>query len=340
MAKVVGFGDLLVRLSPPGYQRFLQAASFEVNYTGAEANVLVSLGLNGVETELVTRLPDNIIAACARSSLKRYDVGLGHVVTGGDRIGTYYLERGASQRPSKIVYDRKHSSFAGSKRADYNWRAIFKDARHFHFTGITPALGEELPEICMDACLAAKEMGLTVSCDLNYRASLWPPQRAQTVMRGLMPYVDVLIGNEEDSEKLLGVAPANTDVVSGQLDLEGYAGAARRLVELYGFDKVAFTLRRSVSASDNNWRGMLYTGQTAYYSKEYAIHLVDRVGGGDSFAAGLIYALLRGFDAQKTIEYAVGASCLKQATEMDFNLSTADEIETLIGGDGSGRIQR
>ncbi len=340
MAKVVGFGDLLVRFSPPGYQRFLQADSYEINYTGAEANVLVNLALNGVDTEFVTRLPQNLISECAVAQLKKFGVGVKRISFGGDRIGVYYLEKGASQRPSRLVYDRKYTSFATSSPSDYDWDSIFEGVTHFHFTGITPALGPELPGICFAACAQARARGILTSCDLNYRALLWDLETASKTMRRLMPLVDVLVCGREDSEKLLGVKPESKIVHGDAIDREAYAAAAAELTRVYGFQTVAITLRESFSASDNNWSGMLYTGNKAYFSKEYQIHLVDRVGGGDSFTAGLLYAMIHGFDPQHAVEYAVAASCLKQTIEQDFNLSYADEVEQLASGQASGRIQR
>lgn len=333
MGKVVGFGDFLVRLSPPGYQRFLQASSFEACYTGAEANVLASLGLNRVPTEFVTRLPDNLIADAALTSLRRFGVGTGHVVFGGDRMGSFYLEKGASQRPSRLVYDRKFTSLATAVPEDFDWDAILDGATHFHFTGITPALGPHLPAICLEACRKAKRRGLTVSCDLNYRSLLWELERAQKTMRELIPCVDILVGNLWDAVSLLGAAPG-----------DGGAGAqehaAAELASQYGLRLVALTSRTCRSASDNDWSAMLWQNGTAYRSRQYRIHLVDRVGGGDSFTAGLLYAVLQGYDPQHTVEFAAAAGCLKQTIEQDFNLSYAGEIERLASGDDSGRILR
>lgn len=340
MGKVVGFGDMLVRLSPPGYQRFLQAASFDVNYTGAEANVLVGLSNNGIDTEFVTRLPDNAISACAVSMLKRFSVGTSHIAYSGNRLGVFYCEKGASQRPSKIVYDRKYTAISEAKPTDFNWDNIFQGADWFHFTGITPALGEHLPQVVEEACQKAHAAGITISCDLNYRSALWSEEKAQSVMKNLMQYVDILIGNEEDACKVLGAVPGNTDVNSGKLDYSGYVSIAEQLINTYHFKKVAFSLRESISASDNNWSAMLFSDGKCFQSKKYSIHLIDRVGGGDSFAAGLIYGLMKAFDPQTVIEYATAAACLKQTMEMDFNLSTEDEIFRLMGGDSSGRIQR
>lgn len=340
MKKVVGFGDYILRLSPEGYLKFIQADKFVTFYTGAEANVCTSLAYMGVPTQFVTRLPENAIAECALSTLRKYNVGTDYIVSGGERIGIFYAEKGASQRPSKIVYDRKGSSFSQSAPSDYNWKEILSGAEIFHFTGITPALGRNLAGICLEACKTAKEMGITVSCDLNYRKNLWSRAEAKETMEKLLEYVDVLIANEEDSADVLDIRASNTDIISGKLDRDGYIEVASKIAEKYNIKTVAITLRESISASDNNWSALLYRDKNAYFSKKYAIHIVDRVGGGDSFGAGLIYALLNGFDAQQTIEYAAAASCLKQTIELDVNLSKPSDILALAGGDGSGRVQR
>lgn len=340
MKKVVGFGDYILRLSPEGYLKFIQADKFVTFYTGAEANVCTSLAYMGVPVQFVTRLPENAIAECALSTLRKYNVGTDYIVSGGERIGIFYAEKGASQRPSKIVYDRKGSSFSQSAPSDYNWKEILSGAEIFHFTGITPALGKNLAGICLEACKTAKEMGITVSCDLNYRKNLWSRAEAKETMEKLLEYVDVLIANEEDSADVLDIRASNTDIISGKLDRDGYIEVASKIAEKYNIKSVAITLRESISASDNNWSALLYRDKNAYFSKKYAIHIVDRVGGGDSFGAGLIYALLNGFDAQQTIEYAAAASCLKQTIELDVNLSKPSDILALAGGDGSGRVQR
>lgn len=338
--KFVGFGELLVRLAPPGVLKFPQADSFTVNYTGAEGNMAIALAYMGMPAEMVTRLPKNDIGVCARRMLTKYDVKTDHIAWGGERIGLYYLERGASQRPSKIIYDRKYSSFAQSKKEDYNWKEIFEDAGWFHFTGITVALSKDMVDIVKEACITAREMGVKVSCDLNYRKSLWTTEEAQAAMKPLMEYVNVLIANEEDSEKVLGVKAKDTDVTQGKLSLDGYTELAKLLTDTYHFEKVAITLRESVNASVNHWSGLLYEDGKTYVSKKYTMQIVDRVGGGDSFASGLIYAQLNDFDPQQTIEYAIGASCLKHSIEFDFNLSSVEDVMTLISGDGSGRVQR
>jgi len=340
MSKVVGFGDFLVRLSTPGYRRFIQADQFEINYTGAEANVCVSLSMMGVKTEFVTRLPDNDIARAGLSQLQKYGVGVKHVVYGGERMGVFYLEKGASQRPSKVVYDRKYTSIAKASIDDFNWDEIFKDTSWLHITGITPALSEGMPDVCIYAVKHAKANGVKVSCDLNYRKNMWTEQQAKACMESIITDIDLLIANEEDADKVLGIRAVETDVIAGKLSREGYTDVARQICSKYGVREVAITLRRSISASDNEWSALLYTGGQPYFSKTYPIHIVDRVGGGDSFAAGLLYAKINQFDPQRTIEYAASASCLKHSIELDFNLSTVDEIERLMHGDGSGRVQR
>lgn len=338
--KFVGFGEIMVRLAPAGVLRFAQAEDFTVNYSGAEGNMAIALAYMGMPAEMVTKFPDNDIGRCAYRMLKKFDVNTDHIAWGGERLGLYYLERGASQRPSKVIYDRKHSSIAEADPADFDWDEIFTDAGWFHFTGITVALSKNMQEICKQACIAAKKHGVKVSCDLNYRKTLWSTEEAQRVMQPLMQYVDVCIANEEDSEKTLGIKAADTDITSGKLSIEGYSKLAKQLTETYGFEKVAITLRESISASVNNWSAMLYADGQTYLSKKYTMQIVDRVGGGDSFASGLIYACLNDFDNQKAVEFAAGASCLKHSIEFDFNLSTVDEVMNLINGDGSGRVQR
>ena len=340
MMKMLGFGDFIVRLSPPGYERFFQAGSFDINYTGAEANVAVALAHMGVQTAFVTRLPKNDIAYAGIGELRRHGVDTSRIVFGGDRMGVFYLEKGAAQRPSRVVYDRKHSAAAESPPECYDWRAILDGFGWFHITGITPALGGGMPEICIEACRTARELGLTVSCDLNYRTNLWTPEEAGVTMKKMMPYIDVLIANEEAAELVLGIKAAGSDVMQGVLDDKGYEETARRIEREYGIHTAAISMRRSLSASDNDWGAMLYQDGRAYFSKRYMIHLVDRVGGGDSFAAGLIYGLVSGFDPQHTIEYAAAASCLKQTMEKDFSLSTAEEVEKLVGGNATGRVER
>ncbi|MEA4969665.1 MAG: sugar kinase [Candidatus Pelethousia sp.] len=338
--KFVGFGEMLLRLAPDGYLRLSQANNFNLNYTGAEGNMAIALSYMGLPAALVTKLPDNELGRCTKRMLCKFEVDTSHIAWGGERLGLYYLERGASQRPSKVIYDRKGSAFAEAEPGDFDWDEIFRDAGWFHFTGITVALSANLREICRQACIAARRHGVKVSVDLNYRKSLWTPQEAQLAMRPLMEYVDVCIANEEDSEKSLGVKAADTDISAGRLSIEGYCDLAKKLADAYGFEKVAITLRESISASINNWSALLYADGQAYLSRKYTLQIVDRVGGGDSFASGLIYACLHDFENQKAVEFAAAASCLKHSIEFDFNLSSPQEVMALINGDGSGRVQR
>lgn len=340
MKKVVGFGDYLLRLNPRGFLKFIQSPDWEANFTGAEANVCVSLANMGAKTEFVTRIPDNEISRCGIAALRKYGVITDNIATGGERIGVFYVEKGASQRPSKVIYDRMNSGFTSCKTEDFCWERILENAGFLHFTGITPALGEDVAKVCVDALRMAKEKGLVVSCDLNYRKNLWTTEQAKSTMEKLLCYVDILIANEEDAEKVLGICASDTDVSAGKLNKEGYISVAKQISDTYDIGTVAITLRQSISASDNNWSGMLYTNGKAYFSREYAVHLVDRVGGGDSFGAGLIYAYGHEFEPQKMIEYAVAASCLKQTMEWDVNLATEKEIMALVNGDASGRVQR
>ena len=340
MGKAVCFGEILLRLNPEGYLRFVQASKFEATYGGGEANVCVSLANYGHDASFVTKVPDHEIGQSAVNELRRFGVDTGWIVRGGPRLGIYYLEKGASQRPSKVIYDRAGSSIALAGREDFNWKEIFRGAEWFHFTGITPALGGELPKICLDACRAAKEMGLTVSCDLNYRKKLWTREEAGAVMSTLMPYVDICISNEEDAADVFGIHAEGSDINAGTLSREGYIRVAGRLIERFGFKKVAITLRSSISATQNKWAGMLYNGKEAFFSPEYLIHIVDRVGGGDSFGGGLIHAVMSGYSDRDAIEFAVAASCLKHTIEHDFNHVSEAEVRSLAGGNASGRVQR
>lgn len=340
MKKVVTFGELMLRLAPEGYLRFVQADSFEATYGGGEANVAVSLANFGLEAKFVTKLPKHEIGQAAVNSLRKYGVDTAGIVRGGDRVGIYYLEKGASQRPSKVIYDRAFSAIALASPEDFDWDKLFEGAEWFHFTGITPALGGNVADICLAACKKAKEKGIQVSFDLNYRKNLWSSEKAQETITKLTPYIDVCIANEEDAEKVFGIKADNTDITGGKLSHDGYRQVAEKLAEQYGFKLVATTLRESISASDNLWSAMLYDGRGFYFSKKYKVHIVDRVGGGDSFGAGLIYALLSKFDYQDTIEFAVAASCLKHTIEGDFNAVSVAEVKALAGGDASGRVQR
>ncbi len=340
MKRVITFGEIMLRLAPEGYYRFVQTENYGATYGGGEANVAVSLANYGLDAAFVTKLPAHDIGQAGVNALRRYGVDTSLITRGGDRVGIYFLEKGASQRPSKVIYDRAGSAIATATTADFDWDKIFGGADWFHFTGITPALGDNVAEICLDAVKAAKARGITVSCDLNYRKKLWTKQKAGEVMGELCKYVDVCIANEEDAADVFGISAADTDVSKGEVNHEGYKDVARQLCDRFGFRYAAITLRTSISANDNDWAAMLFDGKDYYFSKQYHMHIVDRVGGGDSFGGGLIYALLSGFDAQKTIEFAVAASCLKHTVEGDFNQVTADEVLRLAGGDGSGRVQR
>lgn len=340
MAKVVTFGEIMLRFAPEGYTRFVQAETYGATFGGGEANVAVSLANYGMDAAFVTKLPTHDIGQAGVNSLRRYGVDTSKIVRGGSRVGTYYLEKGASQRPSKVIYDRAHSAIAEATTADFDWDSIFEGCEWFHFTGITPALGDNVAAICLEACKKAKEKGITVSCDLNFRKNLWTSEKAGRVMGELVPFVDVCIANEEDADKVFGIKAENTDITGGKLDHEGYKSVAKQLADRFGCKMVAITLRGSISASDNNWAGMLYDGKDYYFSKNYLIHIVDRVGGGDSFGGGLIYAIMNKYDGQAAIEFAVAASCLKHSIETDFNHVSVAEVTALAGGDGSGRVQR
>lgn len=340
MGKLVCFGEIMGRFSPPGYLKTVQANSFDLSFAGGEANVAVSVANFGGEAKYVTKLPDNDLSKHAVRTLRGYGVNVDDIVYGGDRMGIYFVEKGASQRPSKVLYDRKFASIATAERSEFDWAKIFEDVSWFHFTGITPALSGNLVEICMDACRAAKERNIKISCDLNYRKNLWSSEKAGKVMAELLHYVDVCIANEEDAEKVFGIKAADSDILGGTLSTEGYLSVAQQLMDRFGCEKVAITLRGSLSASDNTWAGILYDGNELYRSKQYTIHLVDRVGGGDSFGGGLIYALMNRYQNQQAIEFAVAASCLKQATEFDFSQSTKEDMLNLMNGDSSGRVQR
>lgn len=338
--KIVTFGEIMLRLAPEGYSRFVQADSFGATYGGGEANVAVSLANYGFNAKFVTKLPKHDIGQAAVNSLRRYGVDTSDIVRGGDRVGIYFLEKGASQRPSKVIYDRAGSAIAKAVKADFDWKRIFEGADWFHFTGITPALNDEAAAICREACKAAKEAGITISCDLNYRNKLWSKEKAGQIMGELCRYVDVCIANEEDAADVFGIKAADTDVTSGVVNHGGYKNVAKQLAERFGFSKVAITLRESISANDNNWSAMLYSDDSYYFSRRYPIHIVDRVGGGDSFGGGLIAAVLSGYEPQAVIEFAAAASCLKHSIEGDFNHISMEEVAKLAGGDASGRVQR
>lgn len=338
--KVITFGEIMLRLNPEGYYRFTHAERFEASYAGGEANVAVSLVNYGIDAAFVSKVPAHEIGQCAVNALRRYGVDTKYMIRGGKRLGTYYVEKGASQRASKVIYDREYSAIALASKEDFNWDEIFDGVDWFHWTGITPALGGELPQICLEACKAARKRGITISCDLNYRKKLWTPAQAKKVMSELIKYVDVCIANEEDAKDVFGIEAEGTDIDAGKLNHEGYISVAKQICRQFGCKKVAITLRGSISASDNDWAAMLYTEDQAYFSPTYRVHIIDRVGGGDSFGGGLIYALLVNKEPQDAINFAVAASCLKHTIEHDFNLVSVSEVEALAGGNASGRVQR
>ncbi len=338
--KVVTFGELMLRLAPNGYYRFFQNDQLQATFGGGEANVAVSLANFGLESRYVTKLPSHAIGQGAVDSLRYFGVDTSKIVRGGSRVGIYFLEKGASQRGSVCIYDRAHSAIAEASVKDFDWDSIFEGADWFHFTGITPALGMNVAEICVDACKAAKARGIKISCDLNYRAKLWTREQARETMTELAKYVDVCISNEEDAKDVFGIEAEDTDIYGGKLNHQAYKSVAKQLADKFGFEKVAITLRSSISANDNDWAGMLYDGEKYCFSKSYHLHIVDRVGGGDSFGAGLIYALLTGKSSEDAIEFAVAASALKHSIEGDYNRVSVSEVEKLANGDGSGRIKR
>ena len=343
MAKVITMGEIMLRLSTPNNEKFIQADEFDVCYGGGEANVAVSLANYGHDVEFVTAVPANEIGDCALATLKKYGVKVDNVAKCGERLGIYFLESGSSMRASKVVYDRAHSSIATATAADFDFDKIFADADWFHFTGITPAVSDTAAVLTEEALKAAKKHGVKVSVDLNFRKKLWTSEKAQKVMTNLMQYVDVCIGNEEDAELVLGFKPGETDVTSGELELAGYKSIFEQMVEKFNFEYCVSSLRVSRSASDNGWSACIYSRDTKefYHSKEYSIHpIVDRVGGGDSFAGGTICGLLDGKDFKAALEFGVAASALKHTIPGDFNLVTRKEVETLAGGDASGRVQR
>lgn len=340
MARVVTFGEIMMRLATPNFLRFVQTRSFDVTYAGAEANVAVSLANFGLEASFVTKLPKNEFGIAVLRYLRQYNVDTSHIIFGEGRLGVYFLETGYSQRPSKVIYDRANSAFALSRPEEYDWDRILNNANWFHFTGITPALGDNLVQACLDALKKAKEKGIIVSCDLNYRAKLWSQEKARQVMSQLVKYVDVLFANEEDAEKVFGIKADESNVVEGKLSLKGYEQVCRRLKERFGFKKVAISLRESIVANLNGWSGVLLDGDDFYSAKQYTVHIVDRVGAGDSFSAGIIYGFLTGMKPQETLEFAVAASCLKHTIVGDFNEVTLDEVKSLMKGSGSGRVVR
>ena len=340
--KVVSFGEIMLRLSPDGYYKLFQKPELNTSFCGAEANVAVALSNFGDEAEFVTALPDNDIGRAACRELMRYGVKTDNIVYTGDRLGLFFAEKGASQRPSKVIYDRKNSAIASADSSSFDWEKIFDGADWFHITGITPALSDSLAKISVDAVTAAKKAGLTVSCDINYRSKLWSAQKARPVMTEIMQYVDVCIGNEEDAEIVFGIKAGATDVTKGQLDTDGYKKSLQTVAETFGCKIVAYSQRKSYSASDNGWSGIIYDDEKkqVYTSVQYDIRITDRIGGGDAFASGLIYALHNNISPANAIETAAAAGCLDQTLEGDFCLFGINDVIDLAGGNSSGRVKR
>lgn len=340
--KVVSFGEIMLRLSPDGYYKLFQKPELNTSFCGAEANVAVALSNFGDEAEFVTALPDNDIGRAACRELMRYGVKTDNIVYTGDRLGIFFAEKGASQRPSKVIYDRKNSAIALADPSSFDWEKIFDGADWFHITGITPALSDSLARISVDAVKAAKKAGLTVSCDINYRSKLWSAQKARPIMTEIMQYVDVCIGNEEDAEIVFGIKAGTTDVTKGQLDTDGYKKSLQTVAETFGCKIVAYSQRKSYSASDNGWSGIIYDDEKkqVYTSAQYDIRITDRIGGGDAFASGLIYALHNNISPGNAIETAAAAGCLDQTLEGDFCLFGINDVFDLAGGNSSGRVKR
>ncbi len=342
--KIITFGEIMLRLATPEHQRFTQATSFCASFGGGEANVAVSLANFGLNVEYVTRLPGNDLGQAVLMDLRKHNVGIQHIIRGGDRLGIYFLETGSVARPSKVIYDRANSAIAGIKTGMIDWNSVFKGAEWFHWTGITPAISEGAAEVCIEAVTEAKKKGIAVSCDLNFRKNLWKwGKTADEVMPGLVKQCDIILGNEEDAEKVFGIKPEGTDVSSGHVSAEKYKEVCIKLMKMFpAAKKVIVTLRGSINADHNTWSGVLYDGKTLFEAPEYQItHIVDRVGGGDSFMGGLIYGLITyPGDDQKALNFAVAASCLKHTIHGDFNLVSVSEVEQLMKGDASGRVVR
>lgn len=338
--KVVTLGEIMMRLSTPGFERFVQSDSFDITYGGGEANVAVAVsnyGLNGV---FVSKVPDNALGQAAINHIRRYGVDTQYIARGGKRLGIYFLETGASARASQVIYDRADASIADVDASEFDWDAIFEGADWFHTTGITPALSDKAAALTLAALKAAKAKGITTSIDLNYRKKLWSKEKAREVMTELCQYVDVCIGNEEDAETSLGFKSAGTDITKGELNLDGYKDVCKQMKEKFGFKYIASTLRESHSASDNGWSALVYDGNEFYHTKQYEVRIVDRVGSGDSFASGFIFGLVTGLPMNEAAEFGVAASALKHTIPGDLNHATLSEVSTLMKGDASGRVQR
>ena len=343
MKSIVTFGEIMMRLNPPGFLRITQARNFEVSYAGGEANVAASLAKYGMPAEFVSRVPKNDLGEACTNFLHAHNIGTRHMIQGGERLGIYFLEAGAAQRGSKVIYDRAGSSIATIQKGMIDWKEVFKDAGWFHTTGITPAISGSAAEVAIEAAQVAHEMGLTVSVDLNFRKNLWRwGKKAGEVMPDLVKWCDVAIGNEEDADAVFGIKAPETDVTSGKVEADHYRFVCEKMVERFpNLSKVAVTLRGSISASHNTWSGVLWDKGSFYTAPTYDIeYIVDRVGGGDSFVGGLVYGLLQYQDSQKALDFAVAASCLKHSILGDFNEVSVDEVEKLMKGDASGRVAR
>ena len=338
--KVVTLGEIMLRLSTPDFKRFVQADTFDITYGGGEANVSAALCNYGLNGTFVSKVPNNPIGQSAINHLRRYGVDTQFVARGGDRLGIYFLETGASMRASQVVYDRAGASIAEVEASEFDWDKIFDGADWFHTTGITPALSDKAAALTEAALKAAKAKGITTSIDLNYRKKLWSKEKAQKVMTHLCQWVDVCIGNEEDAETTLGFKPGDTDVTKGELHLDGFQDIMKQMVAKFNFKYVASSLRESYSASDNGWSALVYDGKEFYHTKKYNVRIVDRVGSGDSFASGLIYGLVTGMPMSEAAEFGVAASALKHTIPGDLNHATLGEVKDLMKGDGSGRVQR
>ncbi|MBF0233354.1 MAG: sugar kinase [Desulfamplus sp.] len=344
LKKVVTFGEILLRLSPPLNLRFSQANSFDLIYGGSEYNVAVSLANYKIETEFITRLPDNDLGHCAVMEMKKRDIGIQNVIYGGERLGIYFIEKGAASRRSKIIYDRSNSSMYTIKPATICWSEVFKNAGWFHWSGITPSISQNAADCCLEAIEIANKMGLTISCDLNHRTKLWKyTDNPASIMKPLLNATNIICCNEEDTHKFFGLKPQKVDVNNGNtIDEESYIHVCKELMDRFAsVKKVAISLRKSLNADNNAWAGILYDGNSFYKSNTYHItHIVDRIGSGDAFMAGIIYGFLNYDNDQDTLDFAVAASCLKHTIYGDVNLVTKEEVETLISGDSSGRVTR
>ena len=341
MSSVVTFGEVMMRLATQRRERFTQAREFEVTYGGGECNVAVSLSNFGIDTTFISAIPKNDIGQSCINYIRQFGVNTNSIIRSGNRLGIYFIESGASMRASKVIYDRSGSSISEIKPGDIDWEKIFSEKNWFHFTGITPAISTQASDTCKEAAQIASDMGLVVSADMNYRKNLWSPEEAQKTMKPLMKFVDIVIGNEEDAEKCLGVSPENVDVTSGNIDPNAYKPVIEKLQNQYNFKKIAITLRESISADDNNWSAIYFDGKEIHTGKKYPVRIVDRVGGCDAFASGIIYGnLQKNWSSQQILDFAVASSAISHTFHGDFNLVSIDEVNSIAKGDTSGRVQR